>query len=93
LRYLESKSRELIINSLKFLFEKAEMEGLWFYNKQHEIWFSPKELRKEQDESDEFIWGVTRWRLRDPDELLEELYMREESIQNEIQHLKSRMSK
>ena len=58
-----------ITESLQPLFERAEKEGLWFSNSHYGVWFSPKELKAEQD-GGKFLWGAPNWELRDPAEKL-----------------------
>lgn len=87
---MESSKQE-VLDSLKFLFEKAEKENLWFYTKSHNLWFSPDDLKQRQ-ENDEYVWMVHYWRLRNPHEKLDELYMEEESIQNQIWSLKRKLN-
>jgi len=50
---------------LEPLFEKANKEKLWFYSNYQGMWFSPKELKKEQD-SGRLLWGPVNWQLREP---------------------------
>ena len=63
--------REDILLSLKPLFEKAEKEKLWFNCSYQNLWFSPKELKKYQEEG-RFIWGVDNWTLLNPMERVTE---------------------
>lgn len=80
-----------ILNSIEYLFEVAEREGLWFYSGYQGIWFSPKELREEHANG-KFIWGESNWTLRDPFDRLKELENEKVLIDRNIQGLKKRIS-
>lgn len=61
-----------IIDSLRPLFEEAEEKGLWFYSTFNQRWYSPNELRAEQ-ENGNWCWNARNWKLGDPKKHLEEL--------------------
>ncbi|ELK41259.1 hypothetical protein D478_14840 [Brevibacillus agri BAB-2500] len=75
--------KEAILEGLKPLFEKAEAEGLFFYNAYRDLWFSPKALKFEHS-SGRFVWGAANWQLRDPKERLQQLYAKRASAEGEI---------
>lgn len=58
-------ARATTLQDLEPLFLKAEGEGLWFYNRYANQWFSPKRLRSEHRRN-RFIWGPKHWELRQP---------------------------
>jgi len=79
-----------ILNSLKYMFDVAEKEGLWFYCSYQDMWFSPKEL-KEEHANGKFIWGETNWMLRDPFEKLKQLENVRINMDKTICEFKKRM--
>ena len=58
--------------SLKVMFDEAEKKGLWFFCGYYQLWFSPSELREEQNNG-QYHLGADCWKLRDPKERLEQL--------------------
>ncbi len=72
-----------ILETLTPLFERAEKDKLWFYTSYQMLWFSPKELRKQQAKGS-FVWSVGNWQLRNPQERLNQL-------NNELELAKQRM--
>lgn len=60
--------------ALDELFKRARKEHLWFFlgGLTGPIWFSPDELEAQQKEG-KFIWGADNWRLRNPQERVQEL--------------------
>lgn len=72
------------------LFERAYREKLWFYTDYQNLWFSPKELKAE-NERGSFNWGPGNWELRDPQERLEELAKELEKIQAEMYKFSARI--
>ena len=67
----EVNMTQKLLYELQPLFEKAEKEGLWFFSSYYQIWFSPKELKKQHKE-ESFLWGAVNWKLLDPNEELQE---------------------
>jgi hypothetical protein len=61
-----------IQRSLKPLFDRAERERLWFFSPYQQLWFSPGNLRQQQ-EAGNFRWGSANWELRDPRERVRQL--------------------
>ncbi len=55
------------------LFEKAEKEGLWFWNTLHGCWISPDALKRAL-ESGQYKTSLPQdWQVRDPKEMLDDL--------------------
>tara|TARA_Y100000310_G_scaffold72045_1_gene68026 strand:+ start:13158 stop:13493 length:336 start_codon:yes stop_codon:yes gene_type:complete len=71
-----------ILKELEPLFEKAEKEKLWFYQKalSGPLWFSPQELKNHLKEG-RYKWTGTIWNLRDPNEHLEEM-LKEKGVES-----------
>ena len=65
-------SKQEILNNLEPLFKKAKEDGLWFYTRYYDLWFSPKELR-ENHKNEKFIWDAVNWELRDPMERIKQI--------------------
>jgi hypothetical protein len=63
---------EEIAKALEPLFTTAKLNGLWFFTRYQQLWFSPEELYRE-NKSGRFLWGPSNWELRDPKERLEQL--------------------
>lgn len=55
--------------SLDVMFRQARAEQKWFYGTYHDLWFTPDELQKAQEDG-QFLWGAMNWQLRDPSEYL-----------------------
>ncbi len=55
------------------LFEKAEKEGLWFWNALLRCWINPDELKKALENGQFKTSHPLSWRLRYPEEMLEAL--------------------
>ena len=62
--------RAAILRGLEPLFIEAITDGKWFYCRYRDLWFSPAELR-EYHMQGRFIWGVSNWALRFPDDAVE----------------------
>lgn len=61
-------SAEEVKEMLEPLIQQAEREGMWLYHNgiaTGEFWFSPTQLRAE-NEKGHFLWGPVNWQLRDP---------------------------
>jgi hypothetical protein len=56
--------------TMSALLEEAETKGLWLYTSYQDLWFSPAQLREHQANG-RFRWGVVNWRLRDPQEMVQ----------------------
>ena len=69
------------------LFDKAIAEGLWFYTDYQQLWFSPKALREHQM-GGRFRWGAQNWKLRDPEEMIEEAYQQLDTAQQNLRRIK-----
>jgi hypothetical protein len=72
------------------LFDRAAMEGLWFFLGYQDIWFSPAELRRDL-EAGRFWWGATNWQLLDPRVQLEHLTNKIEAAKKERDEFERRM--
>ena len=84
--------RDIILEDLAPLFERAERDGLWFHNTYRDLWFSPAELRAHHKNGNgEFVWSSIHWTLRDPRERLKEYDRQSERLKNEIQSFVDRM--
>lgn len=70
---LDKSEVQAIHDGLKPLFEQAEKEQLWFWNRYQSMWFTPAELREQQAEG-KWVWGAPNWTLRHPSEELTRLY-------------------
>lgn len=79
-----------IINGMQPLYEKAEKEGLWFWSRYQDLWFSPSELKEAQGQG-RFLWGYVNWELRDPKEKIAQLQRTKSTIDEEIERFKSRI--
>jgi len=74
------------------LFARAEREGLWFYGRYHDIWFSPAELRDMHTQG-RFIWGTDNWELLPPAHGLARLQGKVEDAQVAVDDFAARMRK
>ncbi len=83
------KKQEILENFLP-LFKRAEVEGLWFYCNDQDLWFSPAELHKEHS-NNRFIYGWTNWKLRDPQEKVELLRKDIENARHALMMFENRM--
>lgn len=84
--------RQIILDSLQPLFERAEREGLWFNCSYQDLWFSPTELKKLHKDG-RFIWGAQNWTLRNPQERLNEIENTERRIQQEKNEFLAKVKK
>ncbi len=84
--------KQVILNSLQPLFEKAEREGLWFNCSYQDLWFSPNELKKLHKEN-RFVWGAQNWSLRNPKERLNQLENQERRLQHEKNEFLAKINK
>jgi hypothetical protein len=57
--------------TLQPLIAQARKEGKWLHSQYQDIWFSPDELEAANREG-RFLWGAVNWRLRDPNEMVQE---------------------
>lgn len=72
-------AHETIRVSMRPLFEKAEKDGLWFYQKFQGRYFTPDQLKAEQA-AGRFLWGRANWQLVKPTEAqLESMKAREDA--------------
>lgn len=73
------------------LFARAEREGLWFWSHYQGLWFSPAALRAEQASGHFQWWNPENWRLRNPQELVDEAQQDVDAAQRRLEHAKSRV--
>lgn len=79
-----------IRSELRSLIQEAERRGKWLHCAYQDLWFSPAELRKANDES-KFLWGAVNWTLRDPIELLEQARRRVKLAEEEYRRIEERI--
>jgi hypothetical protein len=60
-----------IMGPLNELIEQARHEGKWLWCRYQDLWFSPDKLEA-ANKNGQFRWGVVNWKLRDPNERLQE---------------------
>lgn len=80
------------LESLQPLFERAKREGLWFYTSYQDLWFAPDELEKQQ-KAGRFCWGAVNWKLRNPQERLNEFKNTESRLNQERSEFLSKIEK
>lgn len=56
---------------LRELIGRARHEGKWLWCHYQDLWFSPDQLET-QNKQGKFVWGAVNWKLRDPQERLDE---------------------
>lgn len=66
-----SKMTETDLAALRNLIQRARDERKALWCSYQDLWFSPDELEKANDEG-RFCWGVVNWKLRDPNERAKE---------------------
>lgn len=71
---------------MKPLFEQARAEGKWFWTRYQDIWFSPDQLAAEHAKGS-FRWGPVNWKLRDPQERVNEAKARADAAQAEYNRI------
>lgn len=84
---------QIIILSLKPLFEQAEVDNLWFYHHSEEadeIWASPGFLRREQNEG-RLIWSPEHWELRSPLDYMASLHRKASELVDEYNEMAERL--
>ena len=59
---------------MKKMIAEAKRHKLWLFASYQSLWFSPEQLESAQANG-RFQWGPVNWKLRDPQERLEELVM------------------
>jgi len=63
--------QQIIADALKPLIEQARNEGKWLWCRYQGLWFSPDYLEAQNAEG-AFLWGPGNWKVRDPQERLED---------------------
>ena len=84
-------NRVNVQSELEDLFVEAKKEGLWFYLISDDIWLSPDDLKKYQDNG-MYLYVPSRWLLRDPKDLLKVLESEKNRIERRINSIKSRLN-
>lgn len=77
------KSTEVMIDEMEPMFAEAKKRRLWFYSAYQNLWWSPDELRTEQ-EAGRFRWGPANFKLRAPAEYIAE---RQRAVDEETRRL------
>jgi hypothetical protein len=82
--------RQIILDGLKSLFEKARREKLLFHSNYQDLLFTPDELEKAQAEG-RFLWGPRNWKLIDPEEIKEAFEYAIDNAKQEYQSFLDRL--
>lgn len=77
-------------NDLLKMCDDAEKQGLWIHIHYQDLWYSPKEMRKEFNDG-KFLWNRTSFELRDPQEHLVILERLLTAAKNSVDSFKARM--
>jgi hypothetical protein len=78
------------LRELQPLLDQAIQEKKWFFCNYQQMWISPKEI-VEYWGNNRFLWEASNWKLRDPQERLEEILARISGLNKEIVSIKSRI--
>ncbi len=78
-----------IYEPLRWMFEKARRDGLWFFSSYQRMWFSPSELERHQ-RNGRFRWGPVNWVLKNPQERILELMLERTKSMREIASIHQR---
>ena len=84
---------QIIIMSLKPMFEQAEADNLWFYHQSDEageVWASPGFLHKEQSEG-RLLWAPEHWELRSPLDYMATLHRKAGELIDEYNEMAERL--
>lgn len=84
---------QVIIMSLKPMFEEAEAEGLWFFHESDEageVWASPGFLQDEQNNG-RLIWAPEHWQLRSPIDYMASLHLKASNLIDEYNEMAERL--
>lgn len=76
------------MSDLAALIDKAEREGKWLWCAYQDLWFSPAQLR-EQNAKGSFRWGAINWKLRDPQERIDEADRRAKATSDEAARVRA----
>jgi len=76
---------------LKDLIEQARREGKWLWCAYQDLWFSPDQLEM-HNAAGRFNWAPVNWKLRDPNERLEEAKRRAEYAEAEVARIRREIS-
>lgn len=74
------------------LFAQAKAEGKWFWCHYQDLWFSPDQLRAEHA-TGRFRWGAVNWKLRDPQERLNEAMDRHRAASAEVDRIAAQIGR
>lgn len=88
----EKRKITLTLIDLQPMIDEAEEKGLFFFHRQLKLWFSPSEL-KEENQRGNFIWGAHSWRLLSPDEKLARLKNEARKAQTAVDLFQERIDK
>jgi hypothetical protein len=88
---MEDKKEILIMEELRPMFKEAIETNKWFYTNYQNLWFTPYELVKEQNDG-RFRWGKAHWSLRDPYEALDQIEMRIQAVRKEYESFSKRIT-
>lgn len=78
----------LVMPELNALIDKAEAEKKWLWCNYQDIWFSPAQLR-EANAKGGFRWAAVNWKLRDPQERIDEADRRAADAANEAARVRA----
>lgn len=81
-----------IRDGLEPLFKEARDKKLWFRGVFQPVWFSPKELRSEQQYG-RFIWDASHWELCKPDIRVRDLELQLKDKERELREFKLRVAR
>lgn len=79
-----------IYEPLRWMFEEARANGLWFFSSYQKLWFSPDEL-EEANCKGRFRWGPVSWVLRNPRERIAELVEEHEETHKKIESIRQKV--
>jgi len=75
---------------LSELINQAEREGKWLHCNYQDLWFKPSELRAANADG-RFVWGVSNFRLRDPQEQIAILHGEVDRAETALQQFIKRL--
>lgn len=79
-----------MMEGLILMFIQAIEEKKWFYSPYQGVWFHPKELLTLWNEG-KFLWGAINWKLRHPQERIDELKNKILGLAEQINDIKERI--
>lgn len=72
------------------LMERARQQGLWFWCRYQDLWFSPREIAMHWHNG-QFRWSAENWQLRDPQEHLAALKGKVTAAQRAVEEFEKRI--